>query len=452
MSAKRTLRVAGGTIVSPRGSLRADVLCEGGRIAAVGNVTTAAERVVDASGCLVLPGGVDPHVHVFGAVEEDTRSALCGGTTTVVSFLDEPATPGETPAQALRRIQANELPRSFVDLACHAVIWEPDRYRPGDLAALAEVGVTSVKLWLAYRELGIMIGDDQALEVMREAASCGVLVLAHCENGPLVDALRERFVAEGRTALRWHAEARPIALEAEAVHRFLVIAGLAGADAYVVHVTGRASLEEIVRARRRGQTVGAEACSHHLVFSDDVYDRDDPVRFIMTPPLRGQGDRAGLWQGLVDGSIDTLASDHSHLRLDRDKRPGGNDFTRVPYGLPGIETRLVLGYTLGVEHGLISIERLVDLACEAPAKAFGLFPRKGTVAPGADADLVVWDPQATWTLTQDALHDALDYTPYEGIEVRGRPRAVVAAGEVVVEDGNFLGRSTPARYLARTRR
>jgi dihydropyrimidinase len=444
------LLVQGGTVVAGGARTRADVLIEDGRIVAVGEMDPPRDVPrLDADGCLVLPGAVDVHTHVFGRVPEDTTSALHGGTTTILSFI--PEGDGERPAEIARRVIADEIPSAAIDVGIHGVVWEPDSYRRGDIRELAELGATSVKLWLAYRELGIMADDAQAFAVMREAAEEGVLVQAHCENGYLAGALRDEFAAAGRTGLGHHGQARPPLLEAEAVHRFLAIARLAGADPYVVHVSGAAALAEIRRARASGQKVYAEACPHHLAFDDSVYDTEDAVRYLMTPPLRTATDRGELWAALESGVLDTYASDHSHLPL-AEKLAGGNDFTLVEPGVPGVEARLALGFTLGVETGLMSPERLVEVACSAPARIFGLHPRKGAIVPGGDGDLVVWDPTVRWTLTRSGLHDGLDYTPYEGTVMQGAPRAVVVAGEIAVQEGRVLERSRPAAYLARDAR
>jgi dihydropyrimidinase len=444
------LLVQGGTVVTGGTRARADVLIEEGRIVALGEVEAPADvRRIEADGCLVLPGAVDVHTHVFGRIAADTTSALHGGTTTLVSF--SPEASGERPAETVRRMIADEIPDAAIDIGIHGVVWEPEAYRRGDLADLAELGATSVKLWLAYRELGIIADDAQTFAVMREAADEGVLVQAHCENGYLVGALRDEFAASGRTELSRHGAARPQLLEAEAVHRFLAIARLAGADAYVVHVSGAAALAEILRARAEGGTVHAEACAHHLAFDEREYDGANAARYLMTPPLRREDDRRALWDGLESGALDVYASDHSHMTLG-EKLAGGDDFTLVEPGVPGVEARLAVGFTLGVESGLLTPERLVEAACSAPARIFGLHPRKGSIAPGSDGDVVVWDPSVRWTLTPDRLHDGLDYTPYEGIVIRGAPRAVVVAGEVAVEEGRELERTRPARYLHRERR
>jgi dihydropyrimidinase len=445
----RRTAIAGGTLVSHHGSARADVLVEEGVIMAVGEVDTSGAELLDASGCLVLPGAIDVHTHLFGRITDDTRSALCGGTTSALAFVD--ALPGERPADAARRTLEEEMPGALIDLAFHSVIWEPQAYRPGDLRDVAALGVASVKLWLAYLELGIMADDDVAFAVMQEAAELGMVVLAHCENGRVIDVLTRQLVAEGRMGLDSLPRSRPIALDAECVHRFLVLAELAGATPYVVHVTGRAPLDEIVAARRRGMTVYGEVCPHHLLFERSHHDGPDAVRYVMTPPLRTADDQAALLAGLRDGRLSTYASDHCHIPLDPDKLSVQDDFTRVPTGLPGIAARLPLGFGLGGEEGGLSSERLVEVACATPARIFGLYPKKGVIAPGSDADVVVWDPSAASRLTLGSIDDGLDWSPYEGMEVPGTVRFVLARGDRVVEEGRFLDTAHRGEYLPRGR-
>ncbi len=435
--------IRGGTVVSPRGSVRADVEISDGVVVNVGEVDAGGARVVDADGCLVLPGAIDVHTHVFGSIRDDTRSALCGGTTSALAFVD--ALEGETPAQAARRTLADEMPAALIDLAFHAVIWEPSAYRYGDLHDVAALGVGSVKLWLAYHELGIQADDDVAFAVMQEAAELGVVVLAHCENGRVIDVLTRQLVERGELGLESLPRSRPIALEAECIHRFLVMAELAGATPYVVHVTGREPLQEIEAARRRGLTVHGEVCPHHLMFDVSDHGGADGLRYVMTPPLRTADDRAALLAGLTGGGLDTLASDQCHLRLDRDKLPLQGDFTRVPTGLPGIGARLPLGFAL-MGSDVAAAERLVEVACEAPARIFGL-ERKGVVAAGGDADLVVWDPAQPSTITLESINDGLDWTPYEGVETPGTIRHVFARGDQVVSDGRWQGDDHAGNYL-----
>jgi dihydropyrimidinase len=436
--------VVGGTIVSPSGQAAGDVLVRDGAIVAVGAVDRSGAEIVDASGCLVLPGAIDVHTHIFGAVAADTRSALLGGTTSMLAFVD--AEPGERPVEAARRTIADELPAAYADVALHTVIWEPQGYRRGDMRDVHRLGVGSVKLWLAYIELGIQADDDVAFAVMQEAAELGMVVLAHCENGRVVDVLTRELVAAGELGLGSLPRSRPIALEAECVHRFLVMAEVAGATAYVVHVTGRRPMEEIGAARDRGQAVYGEACVHHLLFDESHHHGDDALRYVMTPPLRTPADLEALRSGLAGGGLDTFASDHCHLRLDRDKVPVADDFTQVPTGLPGVGARLPIGLALTGEDGLTP-ERLVEVACAAPARIFGL-PGKGALLPGYDADVVVWDPSVSSRITLGGLGDELDWTPYDGYEVPGRIRHVLARGDHVVEDSRFVGEEHRGGFLA----
>ena len=436
--------VVGGTIVSPSGQAAGDVLVRDGAIVAVGAVDRSGAEIVDASGCLVLPGAIDVHTHIFGAVAADTRSALLGGTTSMLAFVD--AEPGERPVEAARRTIADELPAAHADVALHTVIWEPRSYRRGDMRDVHALGVGSVKLWLAYIELGIQADDDVAFAVMQEAAGLGMVVLAHCENGRVVDVLTRELVAAGELGLASLPRSRPIALEAECVHRFLVMAEVAGATAYVVHVTGRRPMEEIAAARERGQAAYGEACVHHLLFDESHHHGDDALRYVMTPPLRTPADMQALRSGLAGGGLDTFASDHCHLRLDRDKVPVADDFTKVPTGLPGVGARLPIGLALAGEDGLTP-ERLVEVACAAPARIFKL-PGKGALLPGYDADVVVWDRSAPSRITLAGLGDDLDWTPYDGFELPGRIRHVLARGDRVVEDGRFVGEEHRGGFLA----
>jgi dihydropyrimidinase len=293
-----------------------------------------------------------------------------------------------------------------------------------------------------------MADDDVALAVMQEAAALGMVVLAHCENGRAIDLLTRQLVAQGRLGLDSLPRSRPIALEAECVHRYLALAEVAGATPYVVHVTGARPLTEIAAARSRGMTAYAEVCPHHLRFERARHEGPEALRYVMTPPLRTAADRAALMRGLRDGALDTYASDHCHLRLDRDKLPVAGDFTKVPTGLPGIGARLPLGFAVAMDgEAALSPERLVEVACAAPARIFGLSPQMGAIAPGSDADVVVWDPARTSRITLAGLADGLDWSPYEGIEVPGSIRLVFARGDRVAEDGRFVGDDHRGAYL-----
>jgi dihydropyrimidinase len=435
--------IVGGTVVSPQRSVAADVLIEDGEILEVGEIDRAGAAVLDAGGCFVLPGAIDVHTHVLGRMRDDTRSALRGGTTSALAFID--AEPGERPAEAARRVLADELPDALIDLALHAVIWEPDAYRKGDLREAAALGIGSVKLWLAYHELGIQADDDVAFAVMQEAAELDTVVLAHCENGRVIDVLTRQLIAAGELGTGSLPRSRPIVLEAECVHRFLLLAELAGATPYVVHVTGRQSLDEIVAARARGLTAYGEVCPHHLLFDVSDHAGADAIRYVMTPPLRTADDRLALARALRDGGLDTLASDHCHMRLD-DKLAAIGDFSKIPTGLPGIAARLPVGFTLAPDGFPLPIERLVEVACAAPARIFEL-PRKGVIAAGADADIVVWDPARPSAITVGSVDDGLGWTPFAGLEVPGSFRFVLARGDRVLEEGRFLGAEHAGAYL-----
>jgi dihydropyrimidinase len=445
MAASGRTAIVGGTVVLPQGRDAAGLLIEDGVIVGVGAVDTAQATVIDAAGCLVLPGAVDAHTHPFGAVREATRSALCGGTTTALAFVD--ALPGEAPAQAAGRTLTDELPHSLIDLALHAVIWEPAAYRQGDLRAAAELGVGSVKLWLSYLELGILADDGVAFRVMQEAAELGMVVLAHCENAHVVDVLTRRLVEAGRLGTESLPASRPIEAEAECVHRFLALAEMAGATAYVVHVTGRRPLAEIQAARERGQRVYGEVCPHHLLFDVSDHAGPDALRYVMTPPLRTADDRRALLEALAGGALDTYASDHCHYRLE-EKRAQAGDFTRIPTGLPGIGARLPVGMALAEDGSRLTVERLVEAACETPARIFGLYPRKGALKPGSDADVVVWDPRRPGRLSRERLADGLDWTPYDRIDIPGSIRHVLARGAWAVRDGRFQESGHTGCHLA----
>jgi dihydropyrimidinase len=435
--------IVGGTVVGPVASLAADVLIEDGVVVQVGKIERAGAEVLDAAGCFVLPGAIDVHTHVLGRMRDDTRSALCGGTTSALVFVD--AEPGERPAEAARRALADELPSALIDLAFHSVIWEPHAYRKGDLRDAAELGSGSVKLWLAYHELGIQADDDVAFAVMQEAAELGMVVLAHCENGRVIDVLTRQLIERGELGTESLPRSRPISLEAECVHRFLVLAELAGATPYVVHVSGRRSLDEIVAARARGLTAYGEVCSHHLLFDVSDHSGPDAVRYVMTPPLRTADDRDALARALRDGGLDTLASDHCHIGL-AEKLEALDDFSKIPTGLPGIAARLPIGFTLAPDGSPLPIERLVEVACAAPARIFDL-PGKGSIAVGADADIVVWDPSRPTALSLESIDDGLDWTPFGGIPVPGTFRFVLARGDRMVEDGRFTGAEHRGAYL-----
>ena len=421
-----SLRVVGGTVVTSAGAGPADVVVTAGRIAAV---EPAADRTpsgddIDARGCIVLPGGVDPHSHPLSGLAAATVSARHGGTTTVLAFA-APA-PGETPADAWRRAEQDVLTDAAVDVHLHPSIWEPDRLDRSTLEELHAVGATSVKLFLAYPELGMMASDRTLYQTLRDASSLGMLTMVHCESGGVIEALIDEQLAAGNLGVDGFVGARPSGVEEEAVSRVLHLARLAGAPVYLVHLSCAGSVELVRAARRRGQTVWAEACTHHLLLDDSCYARADPERWLGVPPLRAATDVEALWEAVLDGTIDTIGSDHAQVPYRPDIPV--EDFRSLAYGFAGIELRVPATVSEGRRRGL-PWERLADLLAFAPARAFRI-EEKGVIAPGARADLVVWDPEERWTVAASDLHDGVGTTVYEGVTLDGRIRRVVRAGRV----------------------
>jgi dihydropyrimidinase len=434
-------QVIGGLVVTPEGVRGADIEVKGGRIAALRPPGSARRRAVEAHGCYVLPGGIDPHTHLLADIESATRSAALGGTTTAISFTLP--RDGESPADAVVRARDELVPRAVVDVALHAYVAAPDRLTPDDVQEVAGLGVTGVKLFTAYPELGLQASDRTVYETMRAASRLGLPVLVHCENGGMIAALVDELLRAGHTEARYFAASRPPETEVEAIGRVVAIAELAQARVYVVHVSTSGGLERVREARNRGVRVVAEACTHHLALDAAAHERDDAERFLGVPPLRSRSHVEALWAAVRDGSLDTIGSDHAQQPF---QPPERDDFTGLRYGFGGVEARLPLVLSLGRKRG-VPLDRLVSLLSRDPARVFGLYPQKGTIAPGADADLVVWDPNVEWTVESDSFHDGLGDTPYAGMSVHGRVRHVLRRGELIVADGELTGDGGPGRYV-----
>ncbi|HEY8526446.1 MAG TPA: dihydropyrimidinase [Acidimicrobiales bacterium] len=450
----------GGTVVDVDGERPADVrVGTDGRIAAVGRglAPEPGEEVVDATGRLVVPGGVDAHTHMqlpVGAVvaaddfASGTVAAAVGGTTTIVDYVT--AYRGEDPLAALATWQRWAEPAA-VDYGLHMTFTEA--VGEGVVADCIERGVTSFKLYLAYPQL-LQVDDDVVLDVLRACGRHGGLVTVHCENGGAIEALRRRAVAEGRTAVVSHRDTRPAILEAEAVHRVGRLAEVADAPAYVVHLSSAPGLAEVRAARERGVRLAAETCPQYLHLDAAVLEGPGGENFVCTPPLRDPWHREELWEGLGRGWVHTVATDHCPFTVADRRRgtvgrdEGFADFTEIPGGLPGVETRLTLVWQ-GVRAGRITGADWVRLCAEAPARLFGLFPRKGCLRPGSDADVVVWDPDRPQSLDADALHMRVDHSPYAGQVARGWPALVLSRGRVVARDGAFCGEPAWGRYVPR---
>lgn len=452
----------GGTVVSAHGSVAADVLIEGETIAAVGPSIAAGDHsVVDARGLLVLPGGIDVHTHLdmpFGGTvsaddyESGTRAAAIGGTTTVIDFCLQ--TMGKPMAHALEIWRRKAEGKACIDYSLHMAVTD---LGPGDawldeVDAMVREGITSFKIFMAYPNV-LMVDDRTIFKLMERTRDLGALVCVHAENGTVIDAIVREALAAGKTGPLYHALTRPTIAEAEAVHRVIAISELAGgAKVYIVHVSCEDAMLEVAAGRRRGLPVMGETCTQYLVLSlenDMGKPGFEDAKYVFTPPLREKRNQQPLWEALRDDVLQVISTDHCPFRFADQKALGLGDFTKIPNGGPGIENRMQLAYQHGVNAGRLSMERFVDVTAESPAKIFGMYPRKGLIAPGSDADIVLWDPEAEYTITAATQAMNTDYSIYEGFTVKGNVRQVYARGECVVDRGRFTGRVGRGEFVRR---
>jgi dihydropyrimidinase len=453
VSKELDLVVKNGTVITPSSLFSADVGILGARFVALGEGLRGRTEL-DATGCYVLPGGVDPHVHLQmlagGYVSADdfasgTIAAALGGTTTLIDFV-EPE-PGEPLLEALEKRKAEADGRVALDYGLHMTIPTWHAQHPtslDDLSAVIKAGVSSFKMYLAYE--GLRLDDVELYRAMRATADVGGLPIIHCENGPLCETLRAQAVAQGDTAPINHALTRPPRQEAEAVSRVIDVAALAGTPVYIVHISCEQVMGRVQAAQARGDEVYGETCPQYLLLSKTSLDLPDGELLICSPPLRDEEDNDALWSGLDRGDLDVLATDHCPFTAAN--KHGHADFTTIPGGLPSIEARLSLAYHFGRQHGM-TLERWAEICCTNPARIFGL-GRKGLIAPGYDADLVIFDPAHSITLQAGkTLHERVDWSPYEGMLIQGWPRHVLSRGQVVVRDGEFVGEPGWGRFVSR---
>jgi dihydropyrimidinase len=458
----RDIVVVGGTVVTAERSFRADILISGGRIQALGEELAAAHpeaEALDAGGLLVLPGTIDVHTHArLPSHEEpdrffhDSMAAAFGGTTTFLAFNNPGTGISEEGSRSLlagmREFRARTKGESAVDFGLSAVVSGQQPDAVAELPALIEAGVPTAKAFMVY---DFRLTDEGLFAALRAMGRHGGMLQVHCENATIIDALVADALAANRTSCRHHALTRPTYAEAEATHRAIALAQAADASVYIVHLSCADALAEVAAAKARGWPVYAETCPHNLAFNDQRYEAEDEadvIKSVISPPLRSDADRESLWLGLRAGGLDTIASDHVPDRLSVEKQVPPPPFPQISNGAPGIETLLPVSYAEGVASGRIGVERLVDLLATTPARLFGM-PAKGAVEVARDADLVLFDPNASRTIRQAELHHTSDFTPYEGMTVRGAVRSVLLRGEVVVRDGRFSGRRGMGRYLER---
>jgi dihydropyrimidinase len=456
-----SLLIRNGTVVTSSDLYQGDVLVEGEKITTIGaSLSMPADRVIDASGKYVFPGGIDVHTHLdmpFGGTtsaddfESGTIAAAHGGTTTVVDFAIQYH--GQTLHHAWETWMKKAEGKAAIDYGFHMIITELTDQVELEMDALVGQGVTSFKLFMAYPGV-FMLDDASIFRALLRTGKNGGTICMHAENGGVIDVLVKQALAEGKTAPKYHALTRPARAEAEATHRAIALAEIADVPIYIVHLSAAEALEMVTEARDRGLPAFAETCPQYLFLSYENYEEPgfDGAKYVMSPPLRPQETQERLWRGLAFNDLQAISTDHCPFCMKEQKTLGEGDFSKIPNGAPGIETRMSLVYDGGVRPGRISLNRFVELTSTSPAKIFGLFPRKGTIAPGSDADIVIFDPTKKMRLGVKTLHMKVDYNPYEGREVTGVTDTVISRGRIVIDGGRFTGRAGEGSFLVRNPR
>ena len=453
------LLIKNGEIVTASERYIADIFCENETITRIDKNISAPDgtEVVDASGKYVFPGFIDPHVHIYlpfmGTFAKDThetasQAALVGGTTTFIEMI----CPGreEKPLAAFELWLGKAQGNSACDFTFHMGVTRYDDEAERDFKEIVKRGVSSFKIFLAYKgALGVT--DEELYKTLRLAKQLGVITTAHCENADLILELQKKFLAEGKTGPEWHHESRPPVVEAEGVHHLMTFAEMTGAHVYIVHLSCAEALQEAMHGSARGVNVWVETLIQYLLL--DKTDAEKPnfegAKCVMSPPLRDKKNQDVLWNALRKGFAATLATDHAPFDFATQKQMGKSDFTKIPNGIPSLEDRVNLFYTYGVKRDRIDLHRFVDAASTQAAKLFGLFPRKGTIQPGSDADLVIYDPKYRGKISAKTHRMNLDYNAFEGMTIEGRPHVVTVRGKVAVRDGKFVGEKTRGKFLQR---
>ena len=453
-----TTLIKNGTIITATEMYKADLLVKNGIVSEIGReISKIASEIIDATDKWVLPGAVDVHTHMDAKrdgmttvddFETGTAAAAAGGTTTVIDYAEQ--SPGGTLAQALEEWKSKASPRAIVDYGFHLALCEVNEGVLSEIPAMVEAGVNSFHIRLDGNQEG-HINDAQLLEFLQYTGNAGALACVHAENGEIIDLFIRRLTAEGKTSARFITTARPPEMEAQATARVLSIAEMARAPVYLSSLSSAHAIERVKASRDRGLIVYAETCPHYLTMPSERYEEPEGIKFYCTPPLRPSWHGEILWKAIASGDIHVVGSDHQAFNYAGQKDLGKDNFAQAPRGIPGIQERISVIHSAGVHTGKISANRMVDLVCTTPAKLFGIFPRKGTLAVGSDADMVIFNPKAEVTLSKSQSLSRSDYTPYEGMKVRGETWLVLQRGKVIARESKILGRPGEGEFLSRSK-
>ena len=453
-----SLLIKNGRIITAEQDYIGDVYIEKDKIKTIGtSLSIQADKIIDAKGEYVIPGGIDVHTHLdmpFGGTtsvdnfETGTRAAAFGGTTSLIDFAIQAK--GTKMRSALDTWWKKAEGKATIDYGLHMIITDLPEADLNDMGDMVQEGVTSFKLFMAYPNV-LLVDDATIFRAMRHTTDTGALVCMHAENGGVIDLIVQKALAEGKTAPIYHALTRPTTAEGEAVNRSIALAQMAGAPVYIVHLSSNDALEKVAEARDRGLPAFAETCPQYLFLSLDDMNKPgfEDAKLVFTPPLREKWHQDKLWAGIKKNTLQIVSTDHCPFCFKEQKELGKGDFTKIPNGGPGIEHRMQLLYDGGVNTGRISLNRWIEITSTAPAKMFGMYPRKGTIAPGSDADIVIWNPEKEYIISANTHHMAVDYSMYEGKKVKGNTDVVISRGEVIVEKEKFFGKPGRGNFIKR---
>lgn len=444
-----------GMIITATDSYPSDLLIEDEKIVLIGKkIDLEAEQVIDLAGKYILPGAIDAHVHLEmpfgGTISADsyhagTRAAACGGVTTVFDFVIQAK--GQGIMEAIKEREELCAPQACVDYGFHVAITDLREDVINELEEAVAYGVPSFKTFMAYKKAGLMVGDGVLAFLLEKSKEIGALISVHAENADLVERRTEQFLAEGKTSAWYHYLSRPEFVESEADKRIIHLAKSLDAPVYIVHLASKEGMDEVTKARDEGYQIYAETCPHYLYFNKEVYKREDARNFVCSPPIKGQESQDALWDGIKRGDISVLATDHCPFQSE-EKDWGIDDFSKIPNGCMGVEN--LYPYMLSeANKGRISFNKVVELCASNPAKIFGCAEEKGTIAPGIDADLLIYDPEKEFTITQEKMHSDIDHTIWEGVELKGYPEMTFSRGKLVYKDGQFTGKSGWGKFIKR---